>query len=972
MKRFKLILSVLPLLCLFACTDIEGLNDYNAVFSFEIIDSKGADGPIEVGTPSVSGDNIIIPVLYGIHNFPLSIKGEPKFENPIDRIVGIDFSDWVVIDLKRDRDNKPLMDENGMYIFDEPKFYVQALSGLPREYTIKINYMSSSNDANVYQDIFFEELPESDIVANIATVKNAETSEEGNLVLINVANPTYPLTLTPRFTIGDGAVLSGNGETAYEFKDAATRFSFDVIGKDGTTKTWALGLDVLPIVNKNTENIDMSLLSLTNLEKFTAVPDSKGFTIEEYRYAASEPLESAPYKSKAVSKVNPKVVKASTKIMASKISRSVGDGYFAADTLKLYINTFSGDPFPVTVWLDVPAVKSVAVIGLEGMLTFKDIKSVNTFYMLDTGNEIARRWVVALEEYKSAVASVTSASFTYDASQVREGVVSGAYHPAIVMDNKVVDIDPVNRAISLRATEIYNTGSATLNPWKLTIKIALAVTPGASLVDLEPLVYTGNGSWAQARKFGVKASDGKVYEWKIVIRDWSKGQPAASDECNLYGATIKEVRPYMVELDPLEPIVLDSENHTMTINLNKDDNGYPISVWLDYTLSEYARISTQNGGRNALVFGSATAVNIVNVVSESGKESQEWTVKLRPPLKESGTNVTSFQIVSFSDTRFAGEVIGIDADNAVIKMNFTQIGSFPVTMNIRMGVSYKAVSSITDESGYGKVDFTKIENKTFTVTAQNGEQRTWTIETDYQPQLQNSNFELWSNYYTPTPKGIKGSPYWATANMTSPVQVIGTTETESMPGQGKAAQLKTSSTVGKLASGSLFIGWFDSSNPLGNLNDPRVMTFMGMPFSASRKIKGFEVDVNYHPGDGAASDGGSLAIELLMQDNLSQPLEYHPAGSDGVPHAKNNAVKVAGGKEIVAIQAGTLATGDTPTKVVKDGVWETIFVPLSYTGAYPQYTHMTVVFASSSKGDSFVGSVGSTLKIDNVRLIYEE
>lgn len=969
MKKLKQILSLLPLLCLFSCTDIEGLNDYNAVFSFEITESKGQDGSIEIGKPVVSGDDIVIPVMHGIHNFPLYIKGEPKFENPIDRIVGIDFSDWVEIDLKRDADDNPVMDENGNYIFNEPKFYIQALSGLPREYTIKVDYMATSDDAKVYSDIVFEGLSSDDIVANIATVKYAETSEEGNLVLINVANPTYPLSLTPLFTVGDGATLENNGQTTYEFKDATTRFSFDVVAKDGTVKTWSLGLDVLPIVNTNTPGIDAVQLSLTNLDKFTAIPDSKGFVIEEYRYSASENSGAVASKVKALVK-GATVVKASTKIVASKIVKSTTEGYFASDTLKLYINTFSGNPFPVTVSMDASVAKSVAVVGLEDMMTFNTIKAVNEFYMLDTGNEIARRWVIALEEYKSSIATVTSASFTYSASQVKES--STVFRPAIVLDEKDVDIDPINRTITMRATEIYKTTNTISNPWKLTVKIAIGLTPGASLTELEPLEYNGNDSWKDVRTFGVKASDGVVYQWKIVIRDWRNGSPSASDECNLYNATVKEVRPYVVELDPIEPIVIDKNTHSITINLKKDDSGYPISIWLDYTLSEYARITTQNGGRNPLIFNSPESVETVEVMSESGKESQNWTVKLKAPSKESGTNVTSFQILSFSDNRFAGEVVGIDTQNAVVNMNFTQIASFPVTMNLRMGISYKAVSSIADASGYGSLNFSKIENKTFTVTAQDGTQRTWTLKTDYQPQLQNANLEQWSDYYTPVPKGIQGSPYWATANMTSPVAVIGTTETESIPGQGKAAQLKTSSTVGKLASGSLFLGWFDSSNPLGNLNDPAVMMYMGMPFSASREIKGFEVDVNYHPGKGPASDGGSLAIELIRQDDLSQPLVYHPAGQNGVPHAKNNAVKVAGGKEIVAIQSGKLTTGDVPTKVVKDGVWERIFVPLSYTGVYPQYTHLTVIFSSSSKGDSFVGSVDSTMKIDNIRLVYEE
>lgn len=69
------------------------------------------------------------------------------------------------------------------------------------------------------------------------------------------------------------------------------------------------------------------------------------------------------------------------------------------------------------------------------------------------------------------------------------------------------------------------------------------------------------------------------------------------DECELYGVTLKEVRPYTVELEA-EPLTIDYDNRTITLNLTKDDNGYPLSVAVDYQLSDYARIATQNGGRD--------------------------------------------------------------------------------------------------------------------------------------------------------------------------------------------------------------------------------------------------------------------------------------------------------------------------------------------------------------------------------------
>lgn len=987
MRRLKYLLAVIPMLFIFSCNDIEGLNDYNAVFSFEITEHKGAEGEIEIGEVRVSGSTIHIPVLHGIHNFPLYFKGTPKFENPIDRVVGIDFDDWVMIDLKRGGESgkEPLLDDQGNYIFEEPAFYVQALSGLPREYKFKIDYMATSSDADVFPSVSFADLPAGVVIADLLTVQDSDVPEEGDIVRINVVNPTFPFSVKPTFSVSDGAVLVGNGITVYKFDDATALHSFKVVARDGSVKNWNLGINVMPVVNANSEGVDLASLELTSLSGFVAEPGSRNFLIEEYTFSASveaagEPFAGSVKKRIAATTEQPKAHSGKPGRVASKpvaarakSARSSG-AYQPADTLTLYINTFSGNPFPVTVGLELPVYETVSLYGAIESMVFNTINSTNEFYLLDTGNDIARRWVVALAEYNTPVASVLSFSYNYTASEVSVTTISGPKVPAIVMDEgRTAEIDPVNRCIYLKAVEINKPKYPSLHPWTLDMTVDIKVSNGASLVGLSDFSWSGADSWKTPKTFGVKAPDGEIYEWRIVIRDWSNGEPAASGECKLYGVAIKEVRPYTVELDPLEPLVIDQEEHTVTFNLSKDENGYPLSVAVNYTLSDFARIATQNNGRDPLVFSNPTAENVVEVVSENGENKQTWIFKLRPPLKEIGTDVTSFKIVSFSDSRFGGELVDIDKERAEIRINFTQVGAFPVTMNIRMGLSYKATSTITDASGAGKVEYSRVEDKTFTVTAQNGETRQWRIVANYLPQLQNAGMELWANYKTPLPKGVEGSPYWATANMESPVQVIGTTRTEGAPGNGNAAQLKTTNTIiGKLASGSLFLGWFDDSNPMGNMNDPTVMAFQGIPFASSRQIKEFQADVYYHPGNGAASDAGSMAIQLIKQRDLSKELVYHGMRPNGDWHPKNNADMVANGRAVIALQSGVLDNGDTATNVVKDGVWQTVFVPLEYSGAYPDYTHLCIICASSSQGDAFKGAEGSILKIDNIRLIYEE
>ena len=58
MKNFKFFPVLFLALLLAACSDIDGLNDYNAVFSFEITEHKGTDGEIVIGEPVMAGNTI--------------------------------------------------------------------------------------------------------------------------------------------------------------------------------------------------------------------------------------------------------------------------------------------------------------------------------------------------------------------------------------------------------------------------------------------------------------------------------------------------------------------------------------------------------------------------------------------------------------------------------------------------------------------------------------------------------------------------------------------------------------------------------------------------------------------------------------------------------------------------------------------------------------------------------------------------
>ena len=319
----------------------------------------------------------------------------------------------------------------------------------------------------------------------------------------------------------------------------------------------------------------------------------------------------------------------------------------------------------------------MALVGNVQSMTFASLEETQDFWLLDTSTELARHWIVALESYESPVASVLSFSYEYTASQVSESLF-GPSVPAIVMDEeRTVEIDPVNRAIYLRgAVEVHTPGTLG-GTWSLNLTVDMQVSKRR--LAGQPLRFRlgwGADSWKTPKTFGVRAADGTVYEWKVVIRDWTNGEPTPADGCDLLNVAVREVRPYVVKLED-EPLTIDRDNRTVTINVAEDEGGYPISVALDYTLSDYARITTQNGGRDPLVFASSEATNTVEIVSESGTNRATWTFRLRPPSKEIGTDVTSFRIESFSDTAFGAEVGSIDTEGAGHQPEFHQGGQLP-------------------------------------------------------------------------------------------------------------------------------------------------------------------------------------------------------------------------------------------------------------------------------------------------------
>jgi len=151
-----------------------------------------------------------------------------------------------------------------------------------------------------------------------------------------------------------------------------------------------------------------------------------------------------------------------------------------------------------------------------------------------------------------------------------------------------------------------------------------------------------------------------------------------------------------------------------------------------------------------------------------------------------------------------------------------------------------------------------------------------------------------------------------------------------------------------------------------------------MPLKTSGKILGIRFDAIYSPGarfiSGTDRELGSCTIELLKPKPGQEHVEfiYHGVDAQGIPHRTNTADFVAHTKIVLGDLPGTAWNGKDIT-VVSNTTWTPVQILFDYPGGnMPDFTHLHVVFASSAQGNLFRGVSGSTLKIDNIRILYEE
>lgn len=234
-----------------------------------------------------------------------------------------------------------------------------------------------------------------------------------------------------------------------------------------------------------------------------------------------------------------------------------------------------------------------------------------------------------------------------------------------------------------------------------------------------------------------------------------------------------------------------------------------------------------------------------------------------------------------------------------------------------------------------------------------------------------------SKYYIWCEKHEDGNMYddWATGNAGYGL-TNGSAGPEAYPStvleegyEGHGVKLVTSSTgpFGQmvklpLAAGNLFLGTFDMSIAL---KEPRMATGFGLPFD--KKPKTFTGYYKYQPGERFQNKDESI-VEGKVDEASIYAILYRN-------HDDNGNTVVLNGDNIQTspqIVAKAIATDIAPTTA-----WTQFTVDFSYITDFDidllenRGYNLAVVFSSSADGAFFQGAIGSTLCVDNVKIICE-
>ncbi|MDR2358478.1 MAG: PCMD domain-containing protein [Prevotellaceae bacterium] len=604
-----------------------------------------------------------------------------------------------------------------------------------------------------------------------------------------------------------------------------------------------------------------------------------------------------------------------------------------------------GTVFPVTVKAHLPLHPAARLVAYpaDTTFTFTQSDAVGDFYIIDTISTYYKKWTLRLTPYRHREADIKTFA------------LSGA--PAsIAMDAPVINAR--NATVTLKIT-----AGATHFPF--AAGVAVTLSEGAQ-VKGSPATFTQDFTRLDsAYALTVVAENGGERVWNICFLN---ADPTYAGKRTDSGVTAFTVLSYSsqqnpvtgsrVELDPVAGI--DAATKNITLKITNWKRYFPLKLKAALSLPGGATSSLD--AVEELEFATPYATQPFTVTAEDGSSTQ-WTIRLadEEPAKSALAALTDFSVGSRLSANSRIDKIYIEPGKRQVVILLSQV-QFPLRITPTIAVSPKAylldVNSgeeiVFDSFGDTKNIRLMPEDESGVVTCK--------VILLNAPPLPNGALEEWSD--------AENATGWANPNATGVI-----TMRRLLPGYantGAAAKLtsSTATILGSIkvtAAGSMFLGRFDYR--IMYASKPKLMTYFAIPWTA--RPVALEADYTYQPGAQlvnsnhdpvAGTDEGAATIELLHWTGSGE-IKYHTiAPEDTYGHSGSEAESPG-----ITVVARARQDHLAPT-----AGWQKLRLNLVTLDAAktPNYIHIT--FASSTRGDKQIGADGSTLVLDNIRLVYYE
>lgn len=231
----------------------------------------------------------------------------------------------------------------------------------------------------------------------------------------------------------------------------------------------------------------------------------------------------------------------------------------------------------------------------------------------------------------------------------------------------------------------------------------------------------------------------------------------------------------------------------------------------------------------------------------------------------------------------------------------------------------------------------------------------------YEINSENETVNMWAT----------GNPGYAISRSSATIEEFPTLPWSNDAISGNSVKLETRDTGPfgimmnmRIAAGNLFIGTFDVANAL---QDAMAATRFGLPFN--KKPLYFEGYYKFKPGKDFQNRAGVIQEGRIDEPDLYAVL-YINTDENGQSFTLQG--------DNVLTHPNIVALARVTDRVHDFDNWTHFYIPFEYRKEIDnellkkQNYNLTVVFTSSIEGASFCGAVGSTLLVDEVKVICEE